>query len=164
MAVDGRTCRCGSAGCLEAYVGAEAILDRYGQQVTGGDEESALAALIDAAGTSAFAAAILDETAVYLGVGLANLINLFNPERIVLGGWAGLMLGARLPAIRDAAQRRSLRQPFAAVSIALSQLGPEAVTLGAATLPMECFLDDVPVTAARADVAARRLASAGDHG
>jgi predicted NBD/HSP70 family sugar kinase len=145
--VDGRTCRCGSAGCLEAYVGAEAILERYGRRVPGEDEESALAALIDAAGTNAFAAEIMDETAMYLGAGLANLINLFNPERIVLGGWAGLLLGEWLPAIRDAARSRSLRQPFAAASIVLGQLGPEAVTLGAATLPVERFLDGFPVTA-----------------
>ena len=84
VVVGGRTCRCGSAGCLEAYVGAEAILERYGRQVTGGDEETALAALIDAAGTSASAAAVLDETAVYLGAASANLINIYNPERIVL--------------------------------------------------------------------------------
>lgn len=148
--VDGRTCRCGSAGCLEAYVGAEAILERYGRRVPGEDEESALAALIEAASTDAFAAEILDETAVYLGAGLANLINLFNPERIVLGGWAGLLLGERLPAIRDAARSHSLRQPFAAASIVLGQLGPEAVTLGAATLPMERFLDGFPVTTATA--------------
>jgi predicted NBD/HSP70 family sugar kinase len=148
--VDGRTCRCGSAGCLEAYVGAEAILERYGRRVPGEDEESALAALIDAAGTNAFAAETMDETAVYLGAGLANLINLFNPERIVLGGWAGLLLGEWLPAIRDAARSHSLRQPFAATSIVLGQLGPEAVTLGAATLPMERFLDGFPVTAATA--------------
>ncbi len=164
IVVGGRTCRCGSAGCLEAYVGAEAILERYGQQVTGGDEESALTALIDAAGTSAFAAEVLDDTAVYLGVGLANLINLFNPERIVLGGWAGLLLGARLPAIRDAARIRSLRQPFAAASIVLSQLGPEAVTLGAATLPVERFLDGVPVRPAKARATAWRPASAGGRG
>ena len=148
--VGGRTCRCGSAGCLEAYVGAEAILERYGQRVPGEGEESALAALIDAAGTQAFAAQIMDETAMYLGAGLANLVNLFNPERIVLGGWAGLLLGEWLPAIRDAARSRSLRQPFAATTIVLGQLGPEAVTLGAATLPMERFLDGFPVTAGAA--------------
>jgi predicted NBD/HSP70 family sugar kinase len=164
VAVGGRTCRCGSAGCLEAYVGAEAILERYGGQVTGGDEETALAALIDAAGTSDFAAAILDDTAVYLGIGLANLINVFNPERIVLGGWAGLLLGERLPAIRDAARSRSLRQPFAAASIVLGQLGPEAVTLGAATLPVGRFLDGVPVKAATAREAALPPVSAGDRG
>jgi predicted NBD/HSP70 family sugar kinase len=161
----GRSCRCGSAGCVEAYVGAEAILDRYGQQLRGASEESALAALIEGAGTSALAAAILDDTAVYLGVGLASLINLFNPERIVLGGWAGLLLGERLlPAIWEAARQHSLRQPFAAASIVLGQLGPEAVTLGAATLPMERFLDGIPVRAATARAAARRPASADGRG
>jgi predicted NBD/HSP70 family sugar kinase len=137
----GRRCRCGSAGCLEAYVGAEAILERYGRPMPGQGEESALAALIDSAGTSAPAAAILAETADYLGAGLGSLINLLNPERIILGGWAGLLLGARmLPAIRDAAARHALRHPFAATSIELGRLGPEALTLGAATLPVERFL------------------------
>jgi predicted NBD/HSP70 family sugar kinase len=161
----GRICRCGSAGCVEAYVGAEAILERYGQQAPGVDEESALAALIEAAGTSALAAAVLDDTAFYLGAGLGSLINLFNPERIVLGGWAGLLLGERLlPTIWEAARQHSLRQPFAAASIVLGQLGPEAVTLGAATLAMERFLDGSPVRAATARAAARRSASASDRG
>ena len=54
------------------------------------------------------------ETAEYLGVGIGNLINLFNPERVILGGWAGLLLGGRLlPEIRESARRNSLRQPFA---------------------------------------------------
>lgn len=147
--VGGRPCRCGSAGCLEAYVGGEAILAQYRRQGPAGHEESALATLIDAADTSDFAAAILDDAAAYLGVGLASLINLFNPERIVLSGWAGLLLGKKLPAIREAAREHSLRQPFAAVSIVLGQLGPEAVTLGAATLPVERFLDGFPVTGPR---------------
>jgi predicted NBD/HSP70 family sugar kinase len=145
IVLGGRTCRCGSAGCLEAYVGAEAILERYGRAIPGNDEESALAELIGEADTSPLAAAILDETAGYLGAGIANLINLFNPERIILGGWAGLMLGGRLlPAIRDAAREQSLRHPFAATSIELGRLGPEAVALGAATLPVERFLNCSP--------------------
>src|SRR5215470_12036020 len=74
----GRKCRCGSAGCLEAYVGAQAILERYGRPTAGNDEESALAALVDAADTAPLAAAILDETADYLGAGIGSLINLFN--------------------------------------------------------------------------------------
>jgi predicted NBD/HSP70 family sugar kinase len=143
--VGGRRCRCGSAGCLEAYVGAEAILDRYGRPLRADDEESALAELIAAAGTSRLAAAILEETADYLGAGMAGLINLLQPERIILGGWAGLLLGgALLPAIREAAKRHSLRQPFAATSIELGQLGPDALTLGAATLPIERFLNSHP--------------------
>jgi predicted NBD/HSP70 family sugar kinase len=139
--VGGRACRCGSHGCLEAYVGAEAILDRYGSPL-GDDQESALAALIDAAPHSAKAAKVLADTALYLGVGIADLINLFNPERIILGGWAGLLLGERmLPAIREAARQHSLRHPFAATSIELGRLGPDAVALGAATLPIERFLN-----------------------
>ena len=44
--VDGRACRCGSRGCLEAHVGAEAILDQYGSRLPGEDQEAELAALI----------------------------------------------------------------------------------------------------------------------
>jgi predicted NBD/HSP70 family sugar kinase len=143
--VGGRACRCGSQGCLEAYVGAEAILDRYGLPLPGEDEESALAALVTTA--DARAAEILDETALYLGAGIANLINLFGPERVILGGWAGLLLGARmLPAIRDAARQHSLRHRFAQASIELGRLGPDAVALGAATLPMERFLNGTLAT------------------
>ena len=143
--VGGRKCRCGSAGCLEAYVGAQAILERYGRPTAGNDEESALAALVDAADTEPLAAAILDETADYLGAGIGSLVNLFNPERVILGGWAGLLLGGRLlPRIRESARRHSLRHPFAATSLELGQLGPEAVALGAATLPVEVFLNGAP--------------------
>ncbi|HEV2373057.1 MAG TPA: ROK family transcriptional regulator [Streptosporangiaceae bacterium] len=144
IVVGGRRCRCGSAGCLEAYVGAEAILDRCGSPaaLSADDEESMLAALIATADSSPMAEAVLTETAEYLGVGIGNLINLFNPERVILGGWAGLLLGGKLlPAIRESAGRHSLRHPFAAASIELGQLGPEAVAFGAATLPMEDFLN-----------------------
>jgi predicted NBD/HSP70 family sugar kinase len=144
--VGGRPCRCGSLGCLEAYVGAEAILEQYGGPLPE-DQEDALAALIELAGSSARVAEILDQTALYLGGGIANLVNLFNPERIVLGGWAGLLLGEHmLPAIRGAAAERSLRHLFTRTSIELGRLGPDAVALGAATLPIEAFLGDGVLT------------------
>src|SRR5215469_7187377 len=142
VVVGGRKCRCGSTGCLEAYAGAEAILERYGRPMAAADQEAALAELIEATATSPLAVAILEETSRYLGVGIAGLINLFNPERVILGGWAGLQLGGRLLAeIRESARQHSLRHPFAATSIELGQLGPGAVALGAATLPMESFLN-----------------------
>jgi predicted NBD/HSP70 family sugar kinase len=142
----GRSCRCGSRGCLEAYVGAEGILDRYrqarsGRAVPGTDEQASLAALLSAAGRSKTAARVLDETVGYLGAGIGNLVNLFNPERIVLGGWAGLALGARmLPEIRAAAAAHALRHPYGQTSIELCQLGPDAVAFGAATLPVAALL------------------------
>ncbi len=142
VVVGGRSCRCGSRGCLEAYVGAEAILDRYGEVLPGDDEETALAALIGLATTSARAAEVLADTALYVGVGIADLINLLSPERIILGGWAGLLLGKRMLAeIREAARQHSLHHPFAGTSIELGRLGPDAVGLGAATLPIQHFLN-----------------------
>jgi len=142
----GRRCRCGAKGCLEAYVGAEGVLDRYRHAVGDGvtpdtDEEAGIAALIAAAESSPVAAEILDETAGYLGAGIANLINLFNPERIVLGGWFGLALGERvMPAIRAATAEHALRQPLEQTAIELCQIGPDAVAYGAATLPIAHLL------------------------
>ncbi len=148
IVMGGRECRCGSRGCLEAYVGAEAILDAYGQPLPGADEESALAALIEAAASSPRAAGVLDDTARYLGVGIANLINLYRPDRVILGGWAGLMLGERmLGQICAAARQHALHHPFGHAAIQLGELGPDAVALGAATLPVERFLNGaIPAT------------------
>ncbi|MFD0418659.1 ROK family protein [Streptomyces sp. NPDC127108] len=148
--VRGRRCRCGALGCLEAYAGAEALLDRWRE--AGGEppetgEESGVAALLAAAhpedggAADPVARAVLDETAEYLGAGISGLVNLFGPERVLVGGWAGLALGPRLlPAVREHAAAYSLRHPAARVTVALGELGPDAVTVGAATLPLADFL------------------------
>jgi len=148
--VRGRRCRCGALGCLEAYAGAESLLDRWreegGRPPEGADEETALTAMLAAAypaeGTAAdpVALAVLEETAEYLGAGLSDLINLFQPERIIVGGWAGLQLGARfLPAVRRHATSYALRYPAEKVTVDLGLLGPDAVTVGAAILPLADF-------------------------
>ncbi|MCP2163483.1 ROK family transcriptional regulator [Goodfellowiella coeruleoviolacea] len=143
----GRPCRCGSRGCLEAYVGAGGVLDRYrrargGRAVPGEDERAQLEHLVAAAERSAAATRVLDETAGYLGAGIANLVNLFNPQRIVLGGWAGLALGAQLlPRIEQATAAHALHHPYGQVSIELARLGPDAVAVGAATLPVAALLE-----------------------
>jgi predicted NBD/HSP70 family sugar kinase len=143
----GRRCRCGALGCLEAYVGATALVERYrelgGAAADGMGEEEALAALLAAADGRSDSAAgkLMAEAGEYLGIGLGNLINLVNPELIVLGGWAGRLLGAELlPRIREAAGRHALRHPFDKARIVLGELGPDAVARGAATLPVERFL------------------------
>ncbi|MEV7736107.1 ROK family protein [Streptomyces sp. NPDC088921] len=148
--VRGRRCRCGALGCLEAYAGAESLLERWreagGRPPEGVDEETALAAMLAAAhpaeGAEAdpVALAVLEETAEYLGAGLSDLINLFQPERIIVGGWAGLQLGARfLPAVRRHATAYALRYPAEKVTVDLGRLGPDAVTVGAAILPLADF-------------------------
>lgn len=149
--VRGRRCRCGALGCLEAYAGAEALLERWreqgGRPPEGADEESALTAMLSAAYPLGSAEApdpvaleVLEETAEYLGAGLSDLINLFQPERILIGGWAGLQLGARfLPAVRRHATAYALRHPAQKVTVELGRLGPDAVTVGAAILPLADF-------------------------
>jgi predicted NBD/HSP70 family sugar kinase len=148
--VRGRRCRCGALGCLEAYAGAESLVARWreegGQPPTGTDEETALAAMLAAAhppeggAADPVAHAVLEETAEYVGAGLADLINLFQPERILIGGWAGLQLGARfLPAVRRHAASYALRHPAGKVTVDLGRLGPDAVTVGAAILPLADF-------------------------
>ena len=142
--VGGRRCRCGANGCLEAYIGAGAILDRYqslrrARPAAPEDEETAMAELLGAG--TATATKVIDEVVSYLGAGLANLVNLFNPELIIVGGWAGLLIGERkLPEIRAAAAEHALHRPFAQTTIQLAKLGQDAVALGAAALPVEVFL------------------------
>lgn len=147
MVVGGRTCRCGAEGCLEAYVGAGAIAARYeqlkGRRVTTspGELEGRVTAIIDAAGRDPAAAQVLEETATYLGAGIADLVNLFNPERVAVGGWLGQALSdALISRVREAAGRRALHLPFSRVEIVKADLGKDAVALGGATLPIARLL------------------------
>ncbi|MFF3437480.1 ROK family protein [Streptosporangium sp. NPDC002721] len=136
IVVNGRTCRCGGRGCLEAYIGAEGILDRAGVPTRTADWQAELSALVESGSP------VISETVTYLGVGLSNLINLINPERIVIGGWLGLLLGRHLlDDIRAASAENSLPRPYAATSIVLGRLGPDAVAHGAATLVLDEFLN-----------------------
>jgi predicted NBD/HSP70 family sugar kinase len=143
VVVGGRTCRCGAQGCLEAYVGAGAIVARYEQlkrrrvASSPGELEGRVDAIIEARDRDDAAAQVLDETVTYLGAGIADLVNLFNPERVVVGGWLGQALSDELlPRIREAAGRQALHLPFSRVEIVKAELGKDAVALGGATLPI----------------------------
>jgi predicted NBD/HSP70 family sugar kinase len=142
----GAACRCGSHGCLEAYVGTEAIVrhyaDRVGKEPVIGDESDAeLARIVAEATVDGPAAEVLAETGEYLGIGIANLINLLSPDRVVLSGSAGAIMGpAILPAVRDAVGRHALDYLAGRTEVVLGRLGPEAVALGAATLPIAQLL------------------------
>ena len=141
LVYDGEVCRCGARGCLEAYVGAGGIGRRLAA-ATGRPYTPALLAEM-LAETPPAAREVFAETAGYLGAGIADLINLFSPERIVIGGIAGAVLGERfLPEIREAAARHALRRPYSQTSIDLCTLGADAVAMGAATLPIAQLLSD----------------------
>jgi predicted NBD/HSP70 family sugar kinase len=142
----GARCRCGSRGCLEAYVGADAVLERYAR--AGGapgagpsGTEARVAELVAEAARPGPAAETVRRTAEYLGIGIANLVNLLSPDRVVLSGWLGAAMGpAMLPEVRDAMRRHALDYLADATVLELGRLGPEAVALGAATLPVHELL------------------------
>ncbi|MFC1419235.1 ROK family transcriptional regulator [Streptacidiphilus cavernicola] len=142
----GLPCRCGSNGCLEAYVGAEAALYRY--QSTVGCEpfrstgtEPRLAELAARADSDPAAKETLVRVGEYVGIGIANLVNLLNPDLVVLSGWAGLVIGpVILPTVREAAERHTLPYLFGRARIEVGRLGQEAVAMGAATLPVSRLL------------------------
>jgi predicted NBD/HSP70 family sugar kinase len=147
VVVGGKNCRCGAAGCLEAYIGAEALLREWAradESVYLPDEfeqEEWIDRLVAAALSSDAAALILDRTATYFGTAAANLVNLFNPERIIVGGWAGLKLGpVLLPKIRAVLAAQALEYAATRVSVELGQLGNDAVAMGASTLVVEELL------------------------
>jgi predicted NBD/HSP70 family sugar kinase len=143
----GKPCRCGGAGCVEAYIGAGALLEEWyrtdpsAYPLSDPDSEEWLEPFVAAATSNEEAAAALDQAATYLGVGAANLANLFNPEKIILGGWLGLKLGpSMLARVREAVHDQALEYTASRVSIEVGQLGAEAVALGASTLVVDQLL------------------------
>jgi len=145
VSIGGPMCNCGARGCLEAYVGGAAITRRWreaGAQPSA-NEEVAFSELLSAAHAgNGVATRVLDEATEILGLGLGNLVNLFNPERIVLGGWAGLALaGGHLGAIADATRAAALTRPAAQFDIVPSKIGRDGVALGAALLAAEKLIE-----------------------
>ncbi|MCU1678777.1 MAG: hypothetical protein JWM93_3535, partial [Frankiales bacterium] len=135
VVLDGTRCRCGAFGCLEAYIGGDAVVRRYdevrgAEPDTDNDFEDRMADIAAAGPADTAAKQVLEEYARFLGAGLADLINLFNPERIVIGGWVAQVLGEpMLAAARAAASEHALAMPFRDVSIVAAKLGADAVAL-----------------------------------
>jgi glucokinase-like ROK family protein len=148
IVLDGRACRCGSEGCLEAYVGAPGILETYGdlsRMSPGLNVQDPLVNLSEIVRAyrlnDPLACQTLEKTAQMLGAGIANLVNLFNPEKIVIGGWAGLMIGeVVLDEIKGYVKKYSLPLSASKLQIGLCQFGEDAICIGAACLVLEEFL------------------------
>jgi len=145
ISMDGVRCRCGARGCVETFVGATSVLRAWRgvDEVAYGQESAACAALFEAekSGDSRASTAVADLTE-HLGVALSNLVNLYNPHKLILGGWFGDMLAEHhLKDVTQTTKRYSLAQPAKNVVIERSILGRRAVALGAATLPVNEFIE-----------------------
>ncbi|MEU1463430.1 ROK family transcriptional regulator [Streptomyces sp. NPDC005727] len=151
LVLDGRLCHCGNHGCVETYVGAPGImrnlreLDPDSPLLHPGDQTATVDALAAAvAADDPVALAVLRDTARYLGAGIADLINLLNPEVVVLSSWVASRLGAPLLGeVRAAVARHALRRPLATTEIVLSPIPTDPVSLGAATFALEGTLRSV---------------------
>jgi glucokinase len=142
---NGPQCHCGNFGCLEALASGWAIAKEAVTRINQG-ERSSIAELVDGgvdnitAETVATAARrgdkvacdIVAKAANYLGIGLANLVNIFNPELIVIGGGLSKMGNMLLKPARQVIKERAFRLPAQSVRIIRARLGSNAGIIGAA--------------------------------
>jgi len=150
MIEEGPACKCGSFGCLEAIAGAAAIQTRIRKAIAdgGGSEVLALAGgnpasvsgwmILSAAKAGDKAcAAIVEQAANYLGLGLANLVNLFNPSVLVLDQRLQLAGQGLLDQVTKVVKRQALIYSTKNMSIVFGKLGSEASVLGAGSIAAE---------------------------
>ncbi len=148
---DGPACRCGSAGCLESIAALPAIFSRARLAIKNGRATSlSHAGMLDDLTTEQLvstanegdklARELFEDSGRYIGIALANLINLFNPGIVVLGGELAVADDLLMRPLRETVRSRSLLASYEQTGIVVSQLGCEAVALGAAmTVLQEVF-------------------------
>ena len=144
----GASCRCGARGCWETEVGEDALLVLAGRAAGGGvaavDEVVAAAEAGEERARQA-----VERVAEWVGAGLVSVVNLFNPEVVVLGGLLGRVHAAAEETVLRRLHGAAMRAPLEQVRLARPALGADAVLLGAAELAFEPLLRDPLDTLAR---------------
>ncbi len=142
---EGRHCKCGNYGCLEAYASAPAIATRAREVMVREEGESSIPGMVqgrfeditaqtvyDAAKAGdAVASEIVRDTARYLGAGVANLLNIFNPDIVVLAGGVTAAGDALFVPLRAEVRRRAFTPAVQAVRIVPGELPGTAGVVGA---------------------------------
>lgn len=162
---DGRPCRCGNVGCWELYASEQAILaeaatllgpgavgaaeelpggDDAGNEVPREGELEALAALADEGNENA--RELFRRTGRYLGVGIVNIINTFNPELIIIGNRFTLAERWLAPYVREVIQERALPYHRERVRLEFAGLGLRSSVAGAASFAVSGFFADRKVS------------------
>ena len=138
---NGPACRCGNIGCWEMKIGENQILTQSGRLPGGGPRAVAEVIAAAAAGEER-AATVLANVAEWVGVGLRGLINIFNPEVVVLGGALAEVWEAELDHINEVLDRTRLISPHGEVLIRPADLGQDSSLLGAAEMAFAPLLAD----------------------
>lgn len=142
--VTGRRCGCGNYGCLEAYASGPSIAERA-REALGGDQPSMLYAMVNNDLTKLTAAIVYDaakrddavalevvlETARFLGTGLANILNVYNPDVVVIAGGVTQAGDPLFVPLRREVRRRAFRPAVDACRIVPGSLPGTAGVVGA---------------------------------
>ncbi len=148
----GAPCRCGNTGCLETLV-SEPVVLRLAEAITQREPNGTLAtfmrngdgSLLDqvfAAARAGDAAtqAMLDERAYYMGIALANLVNTFAPDVVILGGMFAQGADVLMPMIEITMRQRAFAEKSETTNLLVTSFGPQAGVVGAAALALNaCF-------------------------
>ncbi len=149
---DGDLCSCGKRGCLESVASGWALVKKVKCLIDNGaktlvldlckgDREAIEADMIFQAAHHGdrVATDLLNTASKYLGMAIANMINLLNPELVIFSGHFSTSEDFSLLSLKDKIKVYAMPQSFAKVEIATSQLGEEAAVLGATTLVHDRF-------------------------
>ena len=152
VAIDprGAPCNCGNRGCLQTYIGSRALVERaialrhqYPDGVLSGTGEPTIKEIEDAAlADDPLALHVVREAAEYLGIAIASMVNLMNPAAVIVGGGIARLGDRLLGPLRETVLRRTFVSAAAASEIRTSDLGPQDVAIGAATLMLDAALND----------------------
>jgi glucokinase-like ROK family protein len=148
---DGPACRCGNRGCWERMASQRALIERVDQAIQAGlpslipsfvtGADITLQAILDAARQGdSVARQALHQTGTYLGIGIANLVNLLNPQMVVFGGSLSLAHEFLMPAARQEVAERALSELGRAARIVVSPLESDACVLGGVALVLHDIL------------------------
>ncbi len=153
MTIDviGPRCACGNVGCLEVLASGKAVAREAQRliaqgtrtailEIAEGDVHYVTAQTVAAAASrgDAVAVSIINRAATYLGVGLVNLVNIFNPQMIIVGGGMGKMGELLLQPARQVVAERAFRHPASIVRIVTSELGDNSGVFGAVAFVEDC--------------------------
>ena len=148
--VNGPRCNCGNTGCFEVLASGTAVAKEAIRRIRQGERSSLIEIVagkienitaekveVAARGGDSLALDIISRAAIYLGVGMVNLVNIFNPEMIIVGGGMAKMGDLLLNPARQVVKERAFQLSAQAVRIVPAQLGEDAGVLGAAIFAFE---------------------------
>lgn len=142
---DGLVCRCGSRGCLEVHVGGRALIAQVAHRHAGIGTVPELIAAAKAGDLACIR--VLSDAGETLGAALAAVLNVLNPDRVVLGGELGAAGELVLASLRDRLGRHALASAVSSTTVVDAELGERAESLGAVLLVLTEAERFVPTSA-----------------